>query len=213
MKERQLARALNGFLSGQGAETSGGPLCGAWQQEDRGCNKVKVIMDSGAAESVCPRSMAPRFAVKDSIGSRAWIYYTSANVGTNLNLGEQQVPVRLSNGAKTIATFQVADVSRPLMSVGKLCEMGNRVIFGANGGVILNLRSGQVTPFVKDEGVYSFEMWILPLAESPFWSAAVATPQHLSPKLDEKASVSPEAMQPSDEDLQGVCLCRGRGRS
>ena len=75
-----------------------------------------------------------------------------------MNLEEQQVPVCLTNGARTIATLQVADVSRPLMSVGNLCEMGNRVIFGANGGVILNLQSGQVTPFIKDEGVYTFEM-------------------------------------------------------
>ena len=112
--------------------------------------------------------MAPQFAIQDSIGSRAGVYYTSANVGKIMNLEEQQVPVCLTNGARTIATFQVADVSRPLMSVGNLCEMGNRVIFGANGGVILNLQSGQVTPFIKDEGVYTFEMWIPPLSESPF---------------------------------------------
>ena len=136
--------------------------------EDRGWSRVKVIMDSGAAESVCPRAMAPQFTVHDSIASRAGVYYTSANGGKIMNLGEQHVPVCLSNGARTIATFQVADVSRPLMSVSKLCEMGNRVIFGANGGMILNLQSGEATPFVKDEGVYTFEMWIPPLSESPF---------------------------------------------
>ena len=136
--------------------------------EDKGWTKVKVIMDSGAAESVCPRTMAPQFPIQDSLGSRAGVYYTSANGGKIMNLGEQQVPVCLSNGARTIATFQVADVSRPLMSVGKMFEMGNRVIFGANGGVILSLQTGQVTLFIKDEGVYTFEMWIPPLSESPF---------------------------------------------
>ena len=168
LRERQFARALNCFLSGEAGATSGGPLCGAWQMEDRGWSRVKVIMDSGAAESVCPRTMAPQFTVHDSIASRAGVYYTSANGGKIMNLGEQHVPVCLSNGARTIATFQVADVSRPLMSVSKLCEMGNRVIFGANGGILLNLQSGEATPFVKDEGVYTFEMWIPPLSESPF---------------------------------------------
>ena len=167
-QELQRVRALNCFLSGELGSSSGGPLCGTWQMEDRGWNKVKVIMDSGAAESVCPRSMAPQFIVHDSIARRAGVYYTSANGGKIMNLGEQHVPVCLSNGARTIATFQVADVSRPLMSVSKLCEMGSRVIFGADGGVILNLRSGEVTPFVRDEGVYTFEMWIPPLSESPF---------------------------------------------
>ena len=62
----------------------------------------------------------------------------------------------------------MADVSRPLMSVSKLCDLGNRVIFGANGGVSLNLQFGEVISFMKEDGVYTFEMWIPPLAESPF---------------------------------------------
>ena len=85
-----------------------------------------------------------------------------------MNIGEQHVPVCLSNGARTSATFQIAEVSRPLMSVCKFCEMGNRVVFVANGGVILNLRTGEVIPFEKEDGVYVFEMWITPLVESPF---------------------------------------------
>ena len=36
-----------------------------------------------------------------------------------------------------------------------------------------------------------------------FWSAAIALPQHLSPKFDVKASVSPEAMS-RNEDVRGV---------
>ena len=108
--------------------------------EDRGWTKVKVIMDSGAAESVCPRSMAPQFAIRDSAASKAGVYYTSANGGHIPNLGEQHVPFCLANGARTIATFQVAEVSRPLMSVARLCEMGNRILCGANGGVMLNLK-------------------------------------------------------------------------
>ena len=167
-QEQMRARALNCFLPGEAAGASGGPLCGAWQTEDRGWSKVKVIMDSGAAESVCPRAMAPQFTIHDSIASRSGVYYTLANGGNIMNLGKQYVPVCLSNGAKTIATFQVADVSRPLMSVSKLCEMGNRLIFGANGGFILNLQSGEAAPFIKNEGVYTFEMWIPPLCESPF---------------------------------------------
>ena len=129
---------------------------------------MKVIMDSGAAESVCPRTMAPQFQIVDSVASRSGVYYTSASGGKIMNLGEQRVPVCLANGSKSIATFQVAEVSRPLMSVARLCEMGNRVLFGANGGVIMNMATGELTPFTKEEGVYTFEMWIPPLTESPF---------------------------------------------
>ena len=85
------------------------------------------------------------------------------------------VPVALENGARTCATFQVADVSRPLMSVGRVCEMGNRVLFGAGGGYILNVATGAATPFHKRDGVYVFTMWIPPLQEAI--DAGFARPQ------------------------------------
>ena len=74
----------------------------------------------------------------------------------------------LENGARTHATFQVADVGRPLMSVSKVCEMGNRVVFGANGGFIADLETGAATPLTKKDGIYVFNMWIPLLSESPF---------------------------------------------
>ena len=78
------------------------------------------------------------------------------------------MPVCLANGARAIAAVQVAEVSRPLMSVARLCEMGTRILFGANGGVIVNLKTGDVSPFQKEEGVYTFEIMIPPLSEAPF---------------------------------------------
>ena len=146
---------------------SGGDLCAAWSSEVNGWRKVKVVMDSGAAELVAPRSMAPQFAIVDSAASKAGVYYTSANGGRLDNLGQQDLPIALANGCKAMTTFQIADVSRPLMSVGKICQLGNRVLFGSNGGVILNLGSGQVTPFEKEDGVYVFTIWIPPLSETP----------------------------------------------
>jgi hypothetical protein len=109
--------------------------------------------------------MCPHFGIEDSEASRAGVYYTSANGGKLFNLGQTHVPIALDNGAKTVATFQVADVSRPLMSVSKVCEMGNRVIFGANGGVIMNLATGATTEFTKKDGIYIFVMWVPPLSE------------------------------------------------
>ena len=108
------------------------------------------------------------FATADSAASRSGVYYTGADSGRIGNLGQQELPIVFDNGLRAVATFQIANVSRPLMSVGKICELGNRVLFGSNGGVILNLHSGQITPFEKEDGVYVFTMWIPPLSEAPF---------------------------------------------
>ena len=144
---------------------SGGDLCAAWRLESQGWSRVDCVLDSGAADSVCPRSMAPHFRIDDTEASRAGVYYTAADGGRIANLGETTVPVAMENGLRTSATFQVADVSRPLMSVGKVCEMGNRVLFGAGGGYILNVATGSATPFYKRDGVYIFTVWIPPVSE------------------------------------------------
>ena len=129
---------------------------------------MEVVMNSGAAECNCPKSMAPHFMVEDTVASKTGVYYTSANGGQICNLGQQTIPVAFENGSKCIAIFQVAEVSRPLMSVAKICELGNRVLFGAGGGVIMNLKTGETTPFTKKDGVYIFSLWIPPLSESPY---------------------------------------------
>ena len=56
--------------------------------------------------------------------------------------------------------FQVADVSRPLISVSAICEMGNRVIFGRGGGVVQSLLTGAETPFYRKNGIYHLNMWV-----------------------------------------------------
>ena len=114
-----------------------------------------MVLGSGAADSVCSKEMCPQLGIEDSDASRAGVFYTSANGGKFYNLGQMHVPIALGNEARTLATFQVADVSRPLMSVSKVCEMGNRVVFGANGGYIMNLTIGAATQFVKKRAFMS----------------------------------------------------------
>ena len=143
-------------------------LLTAWKRETEGWRQVNVVLDSGAADSVCPKDMAPWFEVVDSDASRAGVYYTAANGGKLYNLGQTHIPIAMDNDYRTMATFQVADVSRPLMSVSKVCEMGNRVVFGAGGGYILNLETGATIPFETKDGIYVFKLWIPPLSESPF---------------------------------------------
>ena len=117
-------------------------------------------MDSGAAESVCPLGMIGHIEVVDSPGSRAGQHYLAANGGRISNRGQQMLPCMLGNGDATEAVFQVADVSRPLMSVSKVCEAGNRVIFGQSGGAISNISSGKTIVFEMKDGVYIFPLWI-----------------------------------------------------
>jgi hypothetical protein len=57
------------------------------------------------------------------------------------------------------ATLQVADVTRPLCSVTKICGKGNQVVFVANGGYIENLATGVCTTIGRQNNVYVMEIW------------------------------------------------------
>ena len=72
------------------------------------------------------------------------------------------------NGEETSVLFQIADVSRPLVSVSAICEMGNRVVFGKTGGVVLNLATGRETPFHRKNGIYVLGMWLKNSEETGF---------------------------------------------
>ena len=74
------------------------------------------------------------------------------------NRGQQRLPIKLGNGVRTRAIFQVADVSRPLVSVAKLAEAGKAVIFGWSGAAVGDLESGVDTPFERRDGIYIVEI-------------------------------------------------------
>ena len=139
-------------------------LCAAtsWQKDVDGWKTVDCLLDSGASESVCPASMAPAWPVEDSPGSLVGLNYLTASGSRIPNRGQQRLPIELGDGTRTHSIFQVADVSRPLVSVARLAEAGKAVIFGCSGGVIRDMTSGGDIPFERRDGIYIFKMKMPP---------------------------------------------------
>ena len=74
------------------------------------------------------------------------------------NLGQQTLSIVTDEGRSAQARYQVADVSRPLTSVGKICDTNKRVIFGKHG-VIMCLQTGRTMAFRRGNGVYVINTW------------------------------------------------------
>ena len=104
--------------------------------------------------------MCPNAPIRPSAGSRRGQKYTSASKHKLPNLGEQLLDAATDEGTYSQVLYQIADVSRPLTSVSAICEMGNRVVFGRSGGVIVNLATGQETAFTKKDGIYLLSLWL-----------------------------------------------------
>ena len=135
--------------------------------DDNGYIKITGVMDSGASESVAPTSMCPQYDVRPSPGSIAGQNYLSASNGVMYNVGEQVLDVVTNTGKESKVKYQIVDkVSRPLNSISEICDAGGpngqHVIFGRTGGVILNLDTGDQTPFGRTEGIYTMDMWVKP---------------------------------------------------
>lgn len=76
------------------------------------------------------------------------------------NLGEKEVNFTADNGQEASITYQVANITKPLTSVGELCDSRKRVVFGATGGFIYSLDDGSVVPFTRRNGLYEINHWI-----------------------------------------------------
>ena len=67
-------------------------------------------------------------------------------------------------GRSVTTKWQVVEVNRPLMSVHQICQNGNIVVFGEEGGDIMNQADGSQTQFGVDDNVYVLNLF-LPAAE------------------------------------------------
>ena len=68
--------------------------------------------------------------------------------------------------------WQVADVKKPLASIGRMCDAGNVAVFTDTGGYIvaqeefkeelgrLKRKKGDKLHLKRDKGVYSFSVWV-----------------------------------------------------
>ena len=139
----------------------------AAQPDTDGYLKFTSVMDSGASESVAPPTMCPQFDIKPSAGSIAGQNYLSASNGVMYNVGEQVLEVVTEAGKERSIKYQMVDkVTRPLNSISEICDAGGprgqHVVFGRTGGVILNLDTGDQTPFGRTDGIYTMDMWVKP---------------------------------------------------
>ena len=134
--------------------------------------KVKILVDSGAFESVAPPGLFEGVRVEASAASKAGHCYTVADGGEIPCLGEQKIPVTTWEGHRCGLTFQVADVTKALLSVPQLTRTGHEVVFHKTGGIIRHKTSGQEIRFKAEGGVYVLEVWVGPevakKSEMPF---------------------------------------------
>ena len=162
---RSGGREVNGVFVKEVAQSTAPevmPLEARYKMEQDGWTRAVAVPDSGAQVSVAPVDLAPGYTIRSSEGSRRGQTFVSASNHEIANEGEQLLPTQSAEGVWTTQTWQLAEVSRPLLSIGEECDKGQYVMFGRSGGIIFNLETGEHRRFPRTKGGYEMEMWIPP---------------------------------------------------
>ena len=122
--------------------------------------RIRTIVDSGAAQTVVPPSMAPGVTIEESEMSKRGQSFTAANAGNNLNHGQQSLRITTNEWKAGRTLAQVGDVNRPLMAVSQVCDQGNYVLFTSQGGSVLILYDGEWIDFDRVHDTYMMEWWM-----------------------------------------------------
>ena len=130
--------------------------------EEVAWEELELAIDSGASETVVGDGMLKTVEVKEGTAKKRGVHYEVAD-GTLLpNLGEQEFMAVGEEGMVRRMKAQVCDVNKALLSVRRVTQMGNKVVFepGGGGGYIENESTGEQLRFKENGGMYALKMWI-----------------------------------------------------
>ena len=117
---------------------------------------LTVTADSGAGNHIANKEDIGAYAklIEPSPASLAGKGFIAANNQRILNEG--QVSLRLQGeeeGDQLVnSLFQVADVNRPLMAIGRICDQGNKVVFDSHQAEVISKKTGKVVMVFKRKG-------------------------------------------------------------
>ena len=120
----------------------------------KGREIFEIAVDSGATETVLSPGMLKTIELRDGPASRSGVQYEVADGRTIPNLGEKQFVVRSEEGVVRDLTCQVCEVNKPLLSVHKVVQAGNRVVFEPGSAWIEDTVTGEVMMLQERGGMY-----------------------------------------------------------
>ena len=119
----------------------------------------RVMVDSGAAVSVCPLGYAPEIPIAHSTRNALLRTASGAHIE---HAGQKSIQYEHDGGGTVNVNFEVADVTRPLVAVGELQRRGMTVVMGPHGSFVTRGRvtkpSGDSLNLEHSNGAYWMRM-------------------------------------------------------
>ena len=127
--------------------------------EDHEWEELEMAVDSGASETVLGEDMLRNIDTTEGAACKRGVQYEVANGELVPNLGEKKFTCVDDGGNVRGITAQVCEVNKPLLSVRRLVQAGNRVVFDNSGGYIEDQQGGRI--HMKEQGgMYMMRVWV-----------------------------------------------------
>ena len=131
-------------------------------------NEIEFTVDTGAEETVCNEEDGDMFPIVQG-GEESDTVYIMPDGRHVRNQGEKHLKVKSDEGGKFIIRTQVTSVRKPLMSVSKVCDEKNIVVFHQTGGYIEHVETKERTHFKRVGNVYVLRLQLMDkTADLPF---------------------------------------------
>ena len=125
---------------------------------------MKVAADSGAVDHITNAANLPGNVVL--VKTEKHRDFINASGDGIKNHGEATVRLKTKSGRLIANTFQVADVCRPLHSIGRVCDGGHEVLFMKGKAVVVPERSleqflgncAHLATYERENGLYVMEV-------------------------------------------------------
>lgn len=166
---KQDRRRRKDILEGQASKSESGQLRIFQTIEPEGVNAVKgagqweeieMAVDSGASETVIGEDMLQGVETKEGPASRRGVQYEVANGVRIPNLGEKTFKGHTEEGFQRNLKAQVCEVNKALLSVNKMVQAGNRVVFDNTGSYIEDKFTHEKIWLEEKGGMYMLRMWV-----------------------------------------------------
>ena len=117
-------------------------------------------IDSGAVDTVIPKSAGQAFKVRPTQMSKSGRGYRAANGSPIEAFGERSLKGVTDNWYPFNIKAQVAAVKSPLGSVMHMVKAGNRLVFDSQGSFMQNKITGQTLKIHERNGGFEMDLWI-----------------------------------------------------
>ena len=130
--------------------------------------EIEVCLDSGCCDHVMDMQDAPEYQafLMESSGSKRKQHFIVGNGARVPNEGELLLNLESEigqNKRRLQSTFQVVEVTRPLMSVSRICDQGLRCVFDDQEALVVDKATGEtIVSFQRRGGLYIAKMRLKP---------------------------------------------------